>query len=126
MHSLEEEPLETKGLAVLAMEAHKAQEETFEEGPALDDPEYMPELSGEGDSAYLDDVSGEVLPAGLTHDARVEELKFMKSWHVWDVRPVAECWARTGKAPVGGRWVDHNKGDARHSPSGRGPEEGPA
>eukprot|EP00969_Alexandrium_andersonii_P294605 13021984-Alexandrium_andersonii.AAC.1 len=36
----------------------------------------------------------------------------MGSWHVRDVRPVSECLARAGKRPIGGRWVDHNKGDA--------------
>ena len=38
----------------------------------------------------------------------------MQSWHVWDVRPIAECREVTGKAPIGGRWVDHNKGDAQN------------
>eukprot|EP00969_Alexandrium_andersonii_P230338 10171997-Alexandrium_andersonii.AAC.3 len=36
----------------------------------------------------------------------------MGSWGVWDVRPTSECLSRTGKKPIGGRWVDHNKGDA--------------
>ena len=41
----------------------------------------------------------------------MEELKFLEEWHVWDVRPTSECWAKPGKPPIGGRWVDHNKGD---------------
>eukprot|EP00969_Alexandrium_andersonii_P346054 15297131-Alexandrium_andersonii.AAC.1 len=36
----------------------------------------------------------------------------MESWGVWGVRPISECLSRAGKNPVGGRWVDHNKGDA--------------
>eukprot|EP00969_Alexandrium_andersonii_P082058 3617459-Alexandrium_andersonii.AAC.1 len=36
----------------------------------------------------------------------------MESWGVWGVRPISECLSRTGKKPIGGRWVDHNKGDA--------------
>ena len=36
----------------------------------------------------------------------------MQDWHVWEVRTVKECREVTGKAPIGGRWVDHNKGDA--------------
>ena len=35
----------------------------------------------------------------------------MRSWDVWETKPVSDCWAATGKAPIGGRWVDHNKGD---------------
>eukprot|EP00969_Alexandrium_andersonii_P245142 10833754-Alexandrium_andersonii.AAC.1 len=42
---------------------------------------------------------------------RAEGIKFIQSWNVRDVRPVSECWARAGKGPIGGRWVDHNKGD---------------
>ena len=44
-------------------------------------------------------------------EARKEELVFMEEWQVWDVVPVAEAWAATGRKPIGGRWVDHNKGD---------------
>ena len=29
---------------------------------------------------------------------------------LWDIRPVGECWEKTGKAPVSVRWVDTNKG----------------
>ena len=36
----------------------------------------------------------------------------MQDWKVWEVRPIAECKAVTGKAPIGERRVDHNKGDA--------------
>eukprot|EP00969_Alexandrium_andersonii_P191442 8455825-Alexandrium_andersonii.AAC.1 len=47
--------------------------------------------------------------------ARAEEIKFTQSWNVWDVRPVSECKARTGKGPIGGSWVGHNKGDSDSS-----------
>eukprot|EP00969_Alexandrium_andersonii_P353608 15440292-Alexandrium_andersonii.AAC.1 len=43
--------------------------------------------------------------------AHAEEINFTQSWNMWGVRPVSECRARTGKGPIGGRWVDHNKGD---------------
>ena len=33
------------------------------------------------------------------------------SWKVWDVVPVTQCWSRTGKAPLKGKWADVNKGD---------------
>ena len=61
---------------------------------------------------FYDDVSGEALPPDLTREARKEEIKFMQDWKVWEVRTIEECKRVTGKAPIGGRWVDHNKGDA--------------
>ena len=27
--------------------------------------------------------------------------------------PIAECWDKTGKSPIGARWVDINKGDSQ-------------
>ena len=45
-------------------------------------------------------------------EARKEEIKFMQDWKVWEVRTIEECKRVTGKAPIGGRWVGHNKGDA--------------
>ena len=42
--------------------------------------------------------------AQLGVEARAEEVEFMRSWQVWDVRPVSEAWAATGKKPTGGRW----------------------
>ena len=87
----------------------------------------MPEGGGSGVSHYLpprppridededgddmiaiDDVSGRAIPAHLVKAARAEEVTFMKSWGVWTVRPRTEAWARTGKAPIGGCWVDHD------------------
>ena len=35
----------------------------------------------------------------------------MNSWKLWDVVWVAQCWFRTGKAPLKGTWVDVNKRD---------------
>ena len=41
---------------------------------------------------------------------RKEEVGFMGRRNIWGVRDVAECWARTGAAPVSVRWVDTDKG----------------
>lgn len=60
---------------------------------------------------YWDANTGEELPKDLTAAARREELEFMRGWEVWDVVPVSECLQRTGKKPLGGKWVDVNKGD---------------
>ncbi len=37
----------------------------------------------------------------------------MEDWEVWEVVPRQECYRVTGRAPLGGKWVDLNKGDAR-------------
>ena len=29
---------------------------------------------------------------------------------IWEVVPISQCWAVTGKKPLGVRWVDTNKG----------------
>eukprot|EP00969_Alexandrium_andersonii_P264864 11706968-Alexandrium_andersonii.AAC.1 len=44
--------------------------------------------------------------------ARAEEVKSTRPRNVWGVRPVSDCRARTGRGPIGGRWVDRNKGDS--------------
>eukprot|EP00969_Alexandrium_andersonii_P186628 8246058-Alexandrium_andersonii.AAC.1 len=36
----------------------------------------------------------------------------MESWGVWDIRPISECSSRTGRKPIGGIWLDRNKGDS--------------
>ena len=57
-----------------------------------------------------DNLTGEVLPPRLVEEARREEIEFMENWEVWEDVPVEECMAKTGKRPIGGRWVDINKG----------------
>ena len=62
---------------------------------------------------YWDDASGEELPEREVIAARMEELEFMQNWDggVWVEVPTQECIDKTGRRPIGGRWVDHNKGD---------------
>ena len=58
----------------------------------------MAALGGAHDLGWaVDDVTGRPLPPELVESARREELQFMDSWGVWEVRPVAEAWERTGK-----------------------------
>ena len=54
------------------------------------------------------------MPEHLIKEARKEEVGFMSKKGIWSVRPVAECWAKTGKAPVTVKWVDVNKGDDKN------------
>ena len=71
-------------------------------------------VGGEGDEGGLeeawDDVHGGDLPADMVKSARKEEIDFMVKKGIWKLRPVTECWDKTGKAPVSVRWVDTNKG----------------
>ena len=46
----------------------------------------------------------------LVKAARKEEVGFMVSKGIWEIRPREECWEVTGKEPVTVKWVDTNKG----------------
>jgi hypothetical protein len=61
-----------------------------------------------------DEITGAVLPPNLVKLARAEEIKFMLEWNVWERATIADCWKETGKAPIGSKWVDVNKGDAKN------------
>ena len=47
--------------------------------------------------------------------ARKEEIDYMQSRTIWSVKPILECWEKTGKAPVTVRWVDVQKVDCVRS-----------
>ena len=83
---------------------------TVQESSASDSHETMQDKTVQEE--YFDDLPGEPLPHGLTSKARLEELEFMRSWHVWQVVSRSEAWKKTGKAPLRGRWVDTNKADS--------------
>ena len=68
-------------------------------------------LNRENKEEFWDDVNGEKLPAEETKNARRDEIEFMKEWDVWDIVDISEAKQKTGRPPIGGRWVDHNKGD---------------
>jgi hypothetical protein len=60
---------------------------------------------------YWDDLSGKELNPKLVKKAREEEMKEVNKHNVYVKVPIEECWANTGKEPIGTRWVDVNKGD---------------
>jgi hypothetical protein len=70
------------------------------------------ELAAWPAAVVYDEITGAVLPPGLVQQARAEEIKFMLDWGVWERATIADCWRETGKAPIGSKWVDVNKGDA--------------
>ena len=63
------------------------------------------------DGEYWDDLSGARLDKTGVKKARVEEIRKGKKHRVYTKVPVAQCWERTGKKPIGTRFVDVNKGD---------------
>ncbi len=70
------------------------------------------EMAAWSAKATYDEITGAVLPPDLVRQARAEEVKFMLDWGVWERALIADCWQETGKAPIGSKWVDVNKGDA--------------
>ena len=60
---------------------------------------------------FVDSVSGKQLNPELVSEARMDEVKGIHEHKVWDVVPMRECFNKTGKPPIRGRWVDINKGD---------------
>jgi len=63
---------------------------------------------------YWDDVSGKELDPKMVQRAREEEMCEFRKHTVYEKVPLAQCWSRTGKKPIGVRWVDINKGDIRN------------
>jgi hypothetical protein len=60
---------------------------------------------------YWDDISGKPLKSHLVKRARNEEMQQIWKHKLYDKKPISECIERTGKKPLGIRWVDVNKGD---------------
>ena len=59
----------------------------------------------------VDSASGQVLKGHLVGKARQEEMEYFFGMNVCTKVPEGEAWDRTGKRPIGVRWVDVNKGD---------------
>ena len=58
-----------------------------------------------------DDVSGNQLDPKMVLKAREEEMEQFRKHDVYEKVQEEVCWAVTGKAPIGTRWIDINKGD---------------
>ena len=60
----------------------------------------------------FDEKSGELLDPVMVQKARREEVEFMKKIDLFEEVTVEECWRETGKAPIGTKFVDLNKGSS--------------
>ena len=58
-----------------------------------------------------DDTSGESLDPVAVLAARREEITYYKEMKAFTKVPISQCIARTGRRPIGVRWIDINKGD---------------
>ena len=63
---------------------------------------------------FYDDLSGERLNSEMVIEARKEEMIEVNKHNVYKKAPLTKCYDATGKAPIGTRWVDVNKGDSAH------------
>jgi len=66
---------------------------------------------GEHEVMFWDEVTGQPLDTRLVVEARAKEMTKFSTHGVYHKVPVEECWKKTGKAPLGTKWVDINKGD---------------
>ena len=57
-----------------------------------------------------DDHIGASLDAKKVKEARQLEMEYYNKMHVFDKVLIAQCWERTGKAPLKAVWVDIDKG----------------
>jgi len=60
---------------------------------------------------FTDDLTGQPLDPRLVRIARSLEMEYFRGKDVYTKRPRAEAIKRTGRPPIGVRWVDVNKGD---------------
>ncbi len=66
------------------------------------------------DGVTYEASSGEVLDERLVQKAAAIEMETFKKHRVYTKVPPEERWEVTGKRSIGVKWVDVNKGDAKH------------
>ena len=57
----------------------------------------------------VDSASGKIPKGHLVGKARQEEMEYFFGMNVYTKVPESEAWDRTGKRPIGVRWVDVNR-----------------
>ena len=63
---------------------------------------------------YYDETTKEKLDAQQVIAARKEELKYFRGMDVYDKVPYEQAMEKTGRRPIGIKWVDVKKADGRH------------
>ena len=100
-------------LCLSILKGIRAETERTLQGPAIHGLAGLHEQEEEDSEwyDYFDEITGAQLPTCLVKAARQEELQWIDQKKIWDIRPIAECFAVTGQAPIDGKWVDVNKKD---------------
>ena len=60
---------------------------------------------------FREDIAGKEVRPEQVRIARQEEMAEFRKHNVYEKMPIQECLQRTGRKPIGVRWVDINKGD---------------
>ena len=63
---------------------------------------------------YWDEITNKKLEKKFVEDARLDEMKGLYQYGVYEKVNIAECHEKTGKAPIRVRWLDINKGDEKN------------
>ena len=63
------------------------------------------------DGEFYDELSGSWLDPDRVKQARIEEMEEFRKHKVYEKVTIQECWDKTGRNPIGVKWVDVNKGD---------------
>ena len=63
---------------------------------------------------YVDDITGRPSITELVVEARDAEMKQFRQHKVYTKVPISECIRMTGKQPIGSKWIDINKADAKN------------
>ena len=63
-------------------------------------------VMAEDEAQAFDDTTGEELDLEDVKQARADEMGEVYKHEVYTKVPTQQCWERTGKAPIGVRWLD--------------------
>ena len=77
---------------------------------SMGEDENAEEVLDQFEEGVWDSAHEGYIPMPKVREAKGEEIGFMEDRNIWSIRPIQECWDKTGKAPVSVRWVIVNKG----------------
>ena len=102
---------DTMGMQLLSVIEPQTLAARAQEDMKVPEGEETPELFDATAEIAWDDVSGKYLDAYKVKQARPSEMEYYRKMSVYRKVPISECIAKTGKKPIGVRWVDIDKGD---------------
>ena len=63
---------------------------------------------------YWDEITNKKLDSKLVEAARLDEIKGLYQYRVYNTVNIEECYEKTGKSPIRVRWLDINKGNEKN------------